>query len=92
MVEKQNPGVFSDASKLWNLDETSIRSEFGTTRKVFGAANTFHEGFRVSQISAGGDRHVTEIVVAPAAGDVLPPFVVFAGKYQMQSWSNPLPA
>ena len=88
---KTDPRCVSNASKLWNLDETSIVSEFGTRRMVFGPANTSHRGFRLSQISAGGGRHVTAIAVSSAAGDVLSPFFVFAGKYQMQSWFNPLP-
>ena len=44
----------------------------------------------MSQASARGGRHVTAIVVASAAGDVLPPFSVFAGKYQ--AWFDALPA
>ena len=55
-VEKQNPGLFSEASQFWNLDETSVRSEVGTKCKVFGPAGTSHGGLECHKhlLGAGG--------------------------------------
>lgn len=76
-VEKQNLGLFSEASQFWNLDESSVMYEVGTRRMALGTASTLHGGLRVSQSSAGGGRHLTAIVVVSVASDVFPPFFLF---------------
>lgn len=77
-VEKETPGIFKNPSVLYNMDETSVDSEFGTKIKVFGPSNTNHGGFNASSTNGKG-KHVTAVISCSAEGQKPPPFFIVAG-------------
>ncbi|CDF32200.1 unnamed protein product [Chondrus crispus] len=52
-VDNENPGIFEDGDRFFNLDETAVNGEFGKRVKVFGSADTHHGGFSVSSANSG---------------------------------------
>jgi len=88
-VAADYPGIFDSPSRLWNVDETKVSSEFGERQKVFGSANTHHGGSIASRV-AGGGKHVTAVIAISAAGAIAPPFLIVAGKNKMSNWFDPL--
>ncbi len=59
LIEQQNPGIFDDGDRFWNLDETCVDPEFGKRIKVFGSSNTHHGGFRSNNAQSGIEKNVT---------------------------------
>lgn len=90
-VESNNPGIFDDPRYVWNMDETDVSAAQGERLRVFGPSQTNNGGIRGTS-GDGGGRHLTAVVIANAAGDVLPPFFIFAGVKKMQRWFEPLPS
>lgn len=88
-VFRGHPDIKDDPSRVWNLDETQVSGEYGEKVKVFGPASSCHGGFRSSK-GRGTGKHLTALVIASAAGEVLPPFFVFEGKNSMTRWFEPL--
>ena len=41
-VDTVHPGIFRNADRLWNMDETKVDAEFGKRVKVLGPLNTHH--------------------------------------------------
>lgn len=87
-ISTANPGIFDDASRLWNVDETEISAENGQVVKVYSCASSHHGGAR-SQSFSGRSRHVTAVVAVSASGEKTPPFIVVEGKNVMSNWFDP---
>lgn len=82
------PNMKKDPRLIWNFDETDVSGEFGAKVKVFSEAGK-HGGFRGTK-GKGVGNHLTACVIANAAGDVLPPLFLFAGKNIMERWREPM--
>lgn len=80
-VGEANPGLFADPSRIWNMDETEVSGEFGEHERVFGPSSTCHAGFKASE-GRGTGKHLTAVIIASAAGHVLPPFFYIRGLQQ----------
>ena len=71
---------------FWNLDETNLCLDPSRTKVIAP------KGKRASRITAtSGREHVTVLAAVSAAGDKLPPFIVFKGKYILQNWHTQTP-
>ncbi len=79
-VKKRNPGILFDGERVWNMDETSISSEFGKRIKVFGSSQTHHGGFVSSSTRIRSGTHVTAVIAVSASGRKTPPFFIVQGK------------
>ena len=88
-VQSEFPGIYFEPDRLWNMDETSVSTEFGEKEKVFGASDTHHGGFR-SISSNRSNKHITAVVAVFASGRKTPPFFIMTGKNLMSSWFQPL--
>ena len=51
MVEEKHPGIFNDALRLWNMDETTVSAEYGKKKKVFSPADSNHGSVVASRLS-----------------------------------------
>ena len=88
-VEVDNPGIFDRPELFLNMDETAVDGLHSGREKVFSLATSRYGGSRLVN-NSGLDKHVTAVIITSAAGHVLPPFFVFAGKYRVSDWFVPL--
>lgn len=90
-AEKDHPGLYARAEKVWNFDETHVNSERNRKHKVLSSTR-IHQGAatRVSGIGKGG-KHVTDVVAVSASGDLAELFLIVEGEYVMTGWFNALP-
>lgn len=72
------------ATEIWNLDETSFCMD-PTRVKVLGPI-----GMPCHRVTSGpGKENITVLFAANAAGEKLPPLIVFKGKNVWDSWMAP---
>lgn len=72
--------------QIWNLDETSFCLD-PTRVKVLGAT-----GMPCHRVTSGpAKENITVLLAANAAGEKLPPLIVFRGKNVWDSWMSPDP-
>ena len=69
---------------FWNLDETNLCHEPSRTKVIAP------KGQKASRVTATSGRENTTVLDAISAeGEKLPPFIIFKGKYNLQSWLAP---
>ncbi|KAI9044515.1 uncharacterized protein KD926_000426 [Aspergillus affinis] len=68
----------------YNMDETGFQMGVASTAKVVCGAESRESNAR--SVQPGNREWVTAIITISAAGVVLPPQIIFAGKMQQQKW------
>ena len=89
-IKKRFPGVLEDGDRVWNMDESSVETEFGKKTKSYAEARSHHEGSCPVRSSSGLGKHMTAIIAASASGRKAPPFLFVAGKLAMRHWIEQL--
>ena len=70
--------------QIWNLDETSFCLDPSRIRVVGETGTASHQA-----TSGPGVENITVLMAANAAGEKLPPLIVFKGKNVWDSWMVP---
>lgn len=81
--------IKQDPRLVWNLDAIHVNGYYGMKTEVFAETQRNSELYRVSE----GDNvwnHLTSVVIASAAGDVLPPILIFEKNQVMRKLFRPL--
>ncbi|KAI9043448.1 uncharacterized protein KD926_003599 [Aspergillus affinis] len=71
------------------MDETGFQMGVASTAKVVCGAESRESNAR--SVQPGNQEWVTAIITISAAGVVLPPQIIFAGKMQQQKWYEDIP-
>lgn len=77
-------GLEEAPSRIWNLDESSFCTDPSKT-KVVGGRNLPC----TRTTSAPGRENITVLLAASAAGDKIPPLIIFKGKNIWDQWQAP---
>lgn len=77
-VDQLHPGIFLDASRIWNWDNTSVLIEYGKPFRCYTSSRV-HSGSARRSIWDSG-KHVTAGITVAACGSVAFIFIVASGK------------
>ena len=88
-VIKDYPGIFDQSEFVLNMDKTAVSFGEKESRKAFIPSDTRYGGTRLEN-TEGGEKHVTAVIITSPARHTLPPFFIFAGKYKISNWFDPL--
>lgn len=88
-VFRNHPQIQNDSRLIWNMDETAVTGETGRKVKVIASRDPEKVATRAKK-GKGIGKHLTAVVIANAAGVVLPPLFIFEGKKEQTHWFVPI--
>jgi hypothetical protein len=85
LYKKLELSKFPDmASRIWNCDETCFNTSVGSQQVLAKRGSRW-----VPETGGGsGKESITVHICGSAAGEVLPPYIVYKGKHLYTSWTN----